>query len=50
MRFLLVVTSPIVNIIWVLLVVVEFISRSINNARLSKKWQTLVENIFKNAL
>lgn len=50
MRFLLVVTSPIVNIIWLLLVIVEFISRIINNALLSKKWKTLIERLFKNAL
>ena len=50
MRFLLVVTSPIINVVWLLLIVVEFISRMINNASLSKKWQTLIERIFKNAL
>lgn len=50
MRFLLVVTSPIVNVVWLLLIVVEFISRMINNASLGKKWQTLIERIFKNAL
>jgi len=50
MRFLLVITSPIVNIIWLVLVVIEFISRVINNAELSKKWKTIVERFFKNAL
>ena len=50
MGFLLIVTSPIINVVWVLLIVIEFISRIINNTRLSKKWQTLVEGIFKNVL
>jgi hypothetical protein len=50
MRFLLVITSPIVNIVWLLLVVIEFISRIINNARLSSKWKTFIERVFKNAL
>lgn len=47
MSFLLVITSPIINIIWVLLIIAEFISHIINNATLSKKWQTLLEKIFK---
>lgn len=48
--FLLIVTSPIVNIVWVILVVIEFISRIINNAILSEKWKILVERVFKNVL
>jgi len=50
MRFLLVVTSPIVNIIWLLLIISEFISKLIYKSKLSKRWQRLIEGLFKNAV
>ena len=50
MRFFLVVTLPIVNILWILLIIVEFISKLIYNAKLSKKWKFTIERLFKNAL